>query len=171
MVKNGLISYMLIRFVMLFVLLCGIWFVICGLLFYGEFVVFVLLMNVLFCLIDKINVIIEMYLRGIVGFKSFMEILEMEFDIKDVLYVRYVFGLKGNICYDYVLFGYEENNLVLFGINLFIYVGEIVVFVGFLGVGKLMLISLFLCFYELFEGVIFIDGIDIKDMMLLFLWG
>lgn len=120
MVKNGLISYMLIWFVMLFVFLCGMWFVICGFLLYGEFVVFVFLMNVLFRFIDKINVIIEMYLRGIVGFKSYMELMEIELDIQDFFDVRDVFGLKGNICYEYVLFGYDDYYNVFNDINLFI---------------------------------------------------
>ncbi|NES53878.1 ABC transporter ATP-binding protein, partial [Escherichia coli] len=76
MAKNGSISYMLTRFVTLFVLLCGTWFVIRGSLSYGEFVAFVLLTNVLFRPIDKINAIIEMYPRGIAGFKSYMELME-----------------------------------------------------------------------------------------------
>lgn len=48
-----------------------------------EFVAFVLLTNVLFRPIDKINAIIEMYPRGIAGFKSYMELMETEPDIQD----------------------------------------------------------------------------------------
>ncbi|MFC8060878.1 ABC transporter ATP-binding protein, partial [Bacillus velezensis] len=166
MAKNGSISYMLTRFVTLFVLLCGTWFVIRGSLSYGEFVAFVLLTNVLFRPIDKINAIIEMYPRGIAGFKSFMEILETEPDIKDAPNARHVSGLKGNIRYEQVSFGYEENSPVLSGINLSIHAGETVAFVGPSGAGKSTLTSLLPRFYEPSEGVISIDGIDIKDMTL-----
>ncbi len=166
MAKNGSISYMLTRFVTLFVLLCGTWFVIRGSLSYGEFVAFVLLTNVLFRPIDKINAIIEMYPRGIAGFKSFMEILETEPDIKDAPNAKHVSGLKGNIRYDHVSFGYEENNPVLSGINLSIQAGETVAFVGPSGAGKSTLTSLLPRFYEPSEGAISIDGIDIKDMTL-----
>ncbi|WP_434157893.1 ABC transporter ATP-binding protein [Bacillus sp. jun1] len=166
MAKNGSISYMLTRFVTLFVLLCGTWFVIRGSLSYGEFVAFVLLTNVLFRPIDKINAIIEMYPRGIAGFKSFIEILETEPDIKDAPNARHVSGLKGNIRYDRVSFGYEENSPVLSGINLSIHAGETVAFVGPSGAGKSTLTSLLPRFYEPSEGVISIDGIDIKDMTL-----
>ena len=136
MAKNGSISYMLTRFVTLFVLLCGTWFVIGGSLSYGEFVAFVLLTNVLFRPIDKINAIIELYPRGIAGFKSFIEIMETEPDIKDAPNARHVSGLKGNIRYDGVSFGYEENSPVLSGINLSIHAGETVAFVVF-GSGKI----------------------------------
>lgn len=89
-----------------------------------EFVAFVLLTNVLFRPIDKINAIIEMYPRGIAGFKSFIGILETEPDIKDAPNARHVSGLKGNIRYDRVSFGYEENSPVLSGINLSIHAGR-----------------------------------------------
>ncbi|MBD0396631.1 ABC transporter ATP-binding protein [Bacillus sp. 2211] len=166
MAKNGSISYMLTRFVTLFVLLCGTWFVIRGSLSYGEFVAFVLLTNVLFRPIDKINAIIELYPRGIAGFKSFIEIMETEPDIKDAPNARHVSGLKGNIRYDGVSFGYEENSPVLSGINLSIHAGETVAFVGPSGAGKSTLTSLLPRFYEPSEGVISIDGINIKDMTL-----
>lgn len=62
---------------------------------YGGFIGFVLLMNIFFCLIEKINVVIESYLKGIVGFKRYVEFFEIEFDIvdfKDVMEVKYVYG-------------------------------------------------------------------------------
>ncbi|MBY8911748.1 ABC transporter ATP-binding protein/permease [Bacillus sp. YC2] len=166
MAKNGSISYMLTRFVTLFVLLCGTWFVIRGSLSYGEFVAFVLLTNVLFRPIDKINAIIEMYPRGIAGFKSFMEILETEPDIQDAPHAKHVSDLKGNIRYEHVSFGYDENSPVLSDINLSIKAGETVAFVGPSGAGKSTLTSLLPRFYEAAEGTISIDGIDIKDMTL-----
>lgn len=166
MAKNGSISYMLTRFVTLFVLLCGTWFVIRGSLSYGEFVAFVLLTNVLFRPIDKINAIIEMYPRGIAGFKSFMEILETEPDVQDAPHAKHVSGLKGNIRYENVSFGYDESSTVLSDINLSIKAGETVAFVGPSGAGKSTLTSLLPRFYETAEGTISIDGIDIKDMTL-----
>lgn len=124
MAKNGSISYMLTRFVTLFVLLCGTWFVIRGSLSYGEFVAFVLLTNVLFRPIDKINAIIEMYPRGIAGFKSYMELMETEPDIQDSPDSKDVSGLKGNIRYKHVSFGYDGHHNVLNDINLSIQAGK-----------------------------------------------
>ncbi|WP_368651042.1 ABC transporter ATP-binding protein [Bacillus inaquosorum] len=166
MAKNGSISYMLTRFVTLFVLLCGTWFVIRGSLSYGEFVAFVLLTNVLFRPIDKINAIIEMYPRGIAGFKSYMELMETEPDIQDSPDARVVSGLKGNIRYEDVSFGYDDHHNVLNDINLSIQAGETVAFVGPSGAGKSTLCSLLPRFYEASEGDITIDGISIKDMTL-----
>ncbi|MGY5190376.1 UNVERIFIED_CONTAM: ABC transporter ATP-binding protein, partial [Bacillus amyloliquefaciens DSM 7 = ATCC 23350] len=97
---------------------------------------------------DKINAISEMYPRGIAGFKSFMEILETEPDIKHAPHARHVPGLKGNIRYDQVSFGYEENNPVLSGINLSIHAGETVAFVWPSGAWKSTLTSLLPRVYE-----------------------
>ncbi|MCY9133656.1 ABC transporter ATP-binding protein/permease [Bacillus atrophaeus] len=164
MAKNGSISYMLTRFVTLFVLLCGTWFVIRGSLTYGEFVAFVLLTNVLFRPIDKINAIIEMYPRGIAGFKSYMELMETEPDIQDSPQAREVSALKGDIRYQNVSFGYEENSNVLKNVSLSIKAGETVAFVGPSGAGKSTLCSLLPRFYETVEGDITIDGINIKEI-------
>ncbi|WP_250622275.1 ATP-binding cassette domain-containing protein [Bacillus subtilis] len=150
----------------MFVLLCGTWFVIRGSLSYGEFVAFVLLTNVLFRPIDKINAIIEMYPRGIAGFKSYMELMETEPDIQDSPDSKDVSGLKGNIRYKHVSFGYDDHHNVLNDINLSIQAGETVAFVGPSGAGKSTLCSLLPRFYEASEGDITIDGISIKDMTL-----
>lgn len=62
---NSSITYMLMRLVSVFVLIAGTWFVIKGDLKYGEFISFVLLTNIFFKPIEKINAVIESYPKGI----------------------------------------------------------------------------------------------------------
>ncbi|PHE40661.1 multidrug ABC transporter ATP-binding protein, partial [Bacillus pseudomycoides] len=69
--------------VTLFVLICGTWFVLQGELTYGGFIGFVLLTNIFFRPIEKINAVIESYPKGIAGFKRYVELLETEPDIVD----------------------------------------------------------------------------------------
>lgn len=76
----------------------------------------------------------------------------------------------GDIVYNYVFFEYSDGKNVLNYINFFIKVGEIVVFVGLSGVGKMMICNLLLCFYDVLVGEIIIDGENIKWFILLFLW-
>jgi ATP-binding cassette subfamily B protein len=152
------------RFVSMFVMICGTWFVIRGELSYGEFVAFLLLTNVFFRPIEKINAVIESYPKGIAGFKRYTEILETEPDIQDAPDAIEVEHLHGNIRYNNVTFGYENHRKVFDQINLSIADGETVAFVGPSGAGKTTICSLLPRFYDVDEGSITIDGIDIRAM-------
>jgi ABC-type multidrug transport system fused ATPase/permease subunit len=83
MAKSISFSYMLMRFIAIFVMVCGTWFVIQGELTYGEFVAFLLLTDLFFRPIEKINAVIESYPSGIAGFKRYQELLATEPDIVD----------------------------------------------------------------------------------------
>ncbi|KXI45636.1 MULTISPECIES: ABC transporter ATP-binding protein [Bacillus cereus group] len=166
MALNSSISYMLMRLVTLFGLICGTWFVLQGELTYGGFIGFVLLTNIFFRPIEKINAVIESYPKGIAGFKRYVELLETEPDIvdsKDTMEVKHV---HGDIQYNNITFGYENKEPILNDISLKIHAGETVAFVGPSGAGKTTLCSLLPRFYEQSSGSIQIDGIDTKDMTL-----
>ncbi|TDQ37417.1 ABC transporter ATP-binding protein [Aureibacillus halotolerans] len=163
---NLSISYLLMRVVTLISLVCGAYFVIIEELSSGEFIAFVLLTNVLFRPIEKINAIVESYPKGIAGFKRFCELLDTEPDIKDEPNAVDVGALHGDIRYENVTFGYEDSATILNGIDLSIRAGETVAFVGPSGAGKTTLCSLLPRFYEANEGAIHIDGTPIKHMTL-----
>jgi len=163
---NLSVSYLLMRLVQVFVLISGAYFVIRGELTPGEFVGFLLLTNVFFRPIEKINAIIESYPKGIAGFKRFVEIMDTAPDVADAPDAVPVPGLRGDIRYEGVSFGYEGQRKVLSGIDLAIRAGETVAFVGPSGAGKTTLCSLLPRFYDADEGRITIDGIDIKKMTL-----
>jgi len=158
------LSYMLMRFVSLFVMVCGTWFVIQGTLTYGEFVAFLLLTNVFFRPIEKINAVIESYPKGIAGFKRYLEIMATDPDIQDAPGAIEVTELTGNIRYEEVAFGYDQNRNVIRNINLTIAAGETVAFVGPSGAGKSTLCSLLPRFYDVDAGRVTIDGIDVRAM-------
>ncbi|RAP29393.1 hypothetical protein C2W64_03742 [Brevibacillus laterosporus] len=166
MAMNMSISYLLMRLVTLFVLICGTWFVIKGQLTAGEFVGFVLLTNILFKPIEKINAVIELYPKGIAGFRRYVELLDTEPDVADSPNAIAVDHLKGNIEYHDVTFGYQNKDNILNKINLTICAGETVAFVGPSGAGKTTLCSLLPRFYDVNAGSITIDGMDIRDMKL-----
>ncbi|MFD2662087.1 ABC transporter ATP-binding protein [Paenibacillus thailandensis] len=163
---NGSITYMLMRIVSLFVLICGSWFVINTDFSYGNFVSFVLLTNVFFKPIDKIIAVIESYPKGIAGFKRYIELMETEPDVADRPNARDIDVLRGDIRYDNVSFGYDGESRILNGIHLSIRAGETVAFVGPSGAGKTTLCSLLPRFYEADSGTITIDGHDIRDLTL-----
>ena len=164
MARSISLSYMLMRFVLLFVMIAGTWFVIQDELSYGEFIAFLLLTNVFFRPIEKINSVIESYPKGVAGFRRYQEILATEPDIQDAPDAIAVEHLHGNIRFDAVSFGYEEAKIVLSDINLSVDDGETIAFVGPSGAGKTTLCSLIPRFYDVDEGEISIDGIDIRSM-------
>ncbi|MBH5318661.1 ABC transporter ATP-binding protein [Paenibacillus sp. GSMTC-2017] len=163
---NNSISYMLMRFVSLFVLIAGAFYVLKKGMPYGDFMTFILLTNIFFKPIEKINAVIESYPKGIAGFKRYTELLDTEPDVADRPNAIDVDKLHGDIQYRDVTFGYEGEAKVLRSINLSIRAGETVAFVGPSGAGKTTLCSLLPRFYEIEGGSISVDGHDIRDLTL-----
>ena len=166
MAASASLSYLSMRFVQVVVMLAGAWFVVNGDLSAGGFVGFLLLVNVFFRPIDKINSIIETYPKGIAGFTRYTKFLDTEPDIRDGDGAEDAGRLAGDIEYRDVGFGYGADRPVFDGLNLSIKAGETVAFVGASGAGKTTICSLLPRFYEITAGTIAIDGIDIRDMTL-----
>ncbi|MBS4200315.1 ABC transporter ATP-binding protein [Bacillus sp. FJAT-49732] len=156
--------YMMTRLVTLLVLVVGAWFSFKGSLTYGELVSFVLYVNVLIKPVDKISALLELYPKGMAGFKRFLELIEQEPEIKDRPNAENIKGLMGDIQFNDVHFHYDDHKSVLEGIDLKIRAGETIAFVGPSGAGKTTICSLIPRFYDVTEGSISIDGIDIRDM-------
>lgn len=159
-------NYFLIRLINLFALIFGAYYVIRGELTNGQFVGFILLSNVFVRPIEKVNTMIESYPKGIAGFKRLTEELDKEPTIKDKPGARAVQSLKGDIVYHDVSFSYADATKVLNHINLSIKDGETIAFVGQSGSGKTTLCNLLPRFYEVTEGAITIDDINIQEMTL-----
>ena len=166
MAASASLSYLSMRFVQVVVMLAGSWFVVHGELSAGGFVGYLLLINVFFRPIDKINSIIETYPKGIAGFTRYTKFLDTEPDIRDRADAKDVSRLNGDIEYRNVGFGYSADKAVFDGLNVSIKAGETIAFVGPSGAGKTTICSLLPRFYEITSGAIAIDGIDIRDMTL-----
>ncbi|WP_062351300.1 ABC transporter ATP-binding protein [Bacillus kwashiorkori] len=156
--------YMMTRFVTLVVLVVGAWLSFNDQLSYGELVGFVLYVNVLFKPVDKISALMELYPKGMAGFKRFTELIDTEPDVVDRTDAVEVPFLRGDIDFHNVSFRYENNKSVLNQINLSIEAGQTVAFVGPSGAGKTTICSLIPRFYDVNEGSITIDGIDVREM-------
>ena len=109
----------------------------------------------------------EQFQNGYSGFERFMEIMNIEPDIKDKEDALELPNVKGNITFEDVSFQYEENTeKVLNHINLNVPAGSYMALVGSSGAGKSTLCSLIPRFYDVTGGTIRIDGIDIRDVKL-----
>ena len=72
--------------------------------------------------------------------------------------------LTGDVRFKNVTFGYNDNKTVLHNISLFAKPGQKLAFVGATGAGKTTITNLINRFYDIQEGTITYDGIDIKDI-------
>ncbi|RLL42816.1 ABC transporter ATP-binding protein [Oceanobacillus piezotolerans] len=157
--------YLLMRLMTLVVLVAGAWLTFNNMLTYGELVSFILFVNVLTTPINKITALLEMYPKGMAGFKRFTELMDVSPDVRNRKDAVEVNHLMGDISFKDVTFGYEHGNTpVLKSINFDIHAGETVAFVGPSGAGKTTISSLIPRFYDVNDGSIKIDGIDIRDM-------
>ncbi len=166
MAWNEAISGILTKVLSLFTLLVGAYFVLNGHLTNGDFIAFILLSGILLGPINKINMFIESYPRGMAGFRRYIEFLETEPEIADRPEAKDINEIDGEITFSNVSFGYAANNRALHQINLKVRPGETVALVGPSGAGKSTICSLLPRFYEVNEGSIKIDGLDIRDFKL-----
>ena len=72
--------------------------------------------------------------------------------------------LEGGVVLDHVDFGYEPNKLVLHDISLYAHPGQKIAFVGATGAGKTTIINLINRFYDIADGKIRYDGININKI-------
>ena len=130
-----------------------------------DLITFLLYINNFIEPVKKLINFAEQFQNGYSGFERFMEVMSVEPDIQDAKDAISVEKLQGNISFEDVSFHYASNKeQVLHNINLHVQEGEYVALVGPSGVGKTTLCSLIPRFYEVTEGVIRIDDIDIRKM-------
>ncbi|GGP11322.1 ABC transporter ATP-binding protein [Oceanobacillus neutriphilus] len=157
--------FLLMRLMTLLVLVVGAWFTYTDRLSYGELVSFILFVNVLTTPINKITALLELYPKGMAGFKRFSDMMAVNPDVRDKPDAAVVSDLKGDIRFNQVGFSYDKTKKpVLSDISFHINPGETIAFVGPSGAGKTTISALIPRFYDVNEGSITIDGMDIRDM-------
>ncbi|WP_136636742.1 ABC transporter ATP-binding protein [Pseudooceanicola onchidii] len=166
MAASSSLNYMGMRLIQVIVMVAGAIFVLNGSLTTGGFVAFLLLVGVFFRPLDKIAAVIEVYPRGIAGFRRYLDLMQTEPDVSDRADARPAAAFRGEVTFDGVNFDYGDDRPVVRDISLTVRAGETMAFVGPSGAGKTTLLSLVPRFYEPAQGRILIDGMDIRDMTL-----
>ncbi|MEI8390332.1 MAG: ABC transporter ATP-binding protein [bacterium] len=101
-----------------------------------------------------------------VAMNRVVELFDLEPSIKNHPQSIKIPTIKDSVQFENVWFEYEENAPILKGINLEIKIGESLALVGNSGGGKTTLANLIPRFYDIKQGSIKIDGIDIRDIEL-----
>ena len=138
-----------------------------GLIEVYQFVTFLLYINVFTEPVRTLIDFTEQFQNGYTGFERFVEMINIEPDIKDKDGAEPLTDVKGDIEFEDVSFKYKEGaHRVLRHINLEVPAGAYVALVGSSGGGKTTLCSLIPRFYDVTKGTIRIDGKDIRDVTL-----
>jgi subfamily B ATP-binding cassette protein MsbA len=94
------------------------------------------------------------------------ETLDTRPEITDAPNAVAIRQMRGAVEFQDVSFGYDSDNLVLHDINLKVAPGEVIAIVGPSGAGKTTLVNLIARFYDVTEGRILIDGVDLRQVRL-----
>ncbi|MDO5088326.1 MAG: ABC transporter ATP-binding protein [Leptotrichiaceae bacterium] len=130
-----------------------------------DLITFLLYINNFTDPIKKLINFTEQFQNGASGYERFIEILSVDPDIEDRPDALEPNNIKGDISFNSVTFNYVESNERVFSnISFDVKAGEYIALVGSSGVGKSTLCSLIPRFYDVSEGSITIDGMDIRDI-------
>jgi len=131
----------------------------------GELIAFILFIHMMFRpirqLADRFNVL----QMGIVGSERVFKVLDTDEKIKD-LGKNNLKNIKGGITFRNVDFSYKQDEWVLKALTFEIEAGKLLALVGSTGAGKTSIISVLNRFYEIQNGEIAIDGVNIEDIKL-----
>ncbi|HKR83003.1 MAG TPA: ABC transporter ATP-binding protein [Terriglobales bacterium] len=128
----------------------------------GGLVVFILYLGKMYKPMQEISKMTDTYSKAAVGYERIQEILQTDIEVRDLPRARKAPKFKGEIEFENVSFSYADGPAVLKDVSLKMNAGQVSAIVGPTGAGKTSIISLIPRFYDPAEGVIKVDGIDIR---------
>jgi ATP-binding cassette subfamily B protein len=160
----------LIRFVILFgftgTLVLGGFAAFNGHLDVGAYSTMVYLIQRLLWPLTRLGETLDQYQRAMASTQRVLNLLETPIAIRTGDRPLDPSRVKGEVAFRDVSFAYAGRSAVLKHINLTIPAGQTVAIVGSTGSGKSTLVKLLLRFYEVQQGCVCIDGIDIREYRL-----
>ena len=113
--------------------------------------------------INQIAQVSSMLQAMVAAAERVFEFLEEPEEVEDVENPKSTEGLKGNITFDHVKFGYDEDRIIINDFSAKVKDGQKIAIVGPTGAGKTTMVKLLMRFYDVNSGAILLDGINIKE--------
>ena len=133
---------------------------------YVDLITFSLYITTFITPVRKLANFAELFSNGLAGLHRFIELMGTEPTIADDADAQAMPAVRGAIDVDGVSFTYDGADEVLHDVTLHVAVGETVAVVGPSGGGKSTLCQLIPRFYDVTEGSIAIDGVDVRHIRL-----
>jgi len=142
----------------------GGYFVMKGEMDYRDLLTFTLYIGSFVSPMRKLSSFSEMFANGFAGLNRFVSIMRTKPTLEDAPDARELTDVQGQITVDGVSFAYDGDLDVLRSVSLTVKPGETVAIVGPSGGGKTTLCQLIPRFYDVSQGSIRIDGIDVRKV-------
>lgn len=139
----------------------GAWQVLKGLMYPGDLLIFVAYVRSFFKPIRDLGKLSARFAKASVSANRVAEMLEVEPEILEIPGAFIAQNLRGDLKFENVSFGYQENHTVLDHVSFHIHPGQRVALVGTSGAGKSTILSLLLRLYDPQKGSVKIDDVDI----------
>jgi ATP-binding cassette subfamily B protein len=104
------------------------------------------------------------HITNIAGAERIFEILDTPAEISDAAGVTALPPIEGAVTFSNVSFSYDEETVVLDDVSFAIKAGETIALVGPTGAGKTTIVNLISRFYDVQQGTVAIDGVDVKSV-------
>lgn len=131
----------------------------------ADLVAFFLYLDSFYTPVRNLGNSMEAVQESLAGFERIADILTVSPEIASPANPHvFTEPIKGNIRFDNVRFYYNQGEDVLMDVNLDIPAGSTLALVGPTGVGKTTLVSLIPRFYDVIEGKVSVDGVDVREI-------
>lgn len=100
---------------------------------------------------------------AIAGAERVFEVLDEQEEIEDTINAKELINPKGDVVFEDVTFGYRKEISILKNVNFHASEGSNIALVGPTGAGKTTIVNLLARFYDVTDGRILIDGVDIRQ--------
>lgn len=130
----------------------------------GTFLAFGTYINMFWQPINNLSSFYNQIVTNIAGAERIFEVLDTEPEITDAEGVHEIGEIKGTVDFEHVSFSYDGEHKVLDDVSFHIKPGETIALVGPTGAGKTTIVNLISRFYDVQDGIVRIDGQDIKTV-------
>ncbi len=104
------------------------------------------------------------FFSALAGAERVFEVMDEVPEAPDAENADPMTNMKGHVVMEHVTFGYNPDKIVLKDINLYAKPGQKIAFVGSTGAGKTTITNLLNRFYDIDQGTITIDGVNVRDI-------
>ena len=131
---------------------------------YIDLITFTLYVTTFINPIRKLSNFAELFSNGFAGLNRFLELMRQEPALRDAPCAAELQTVRGQVDINHISFSYDQETETLHDVDLHVAAGETVAVVGPSGGGKSTLCQLIPRFYDVTEGSICVDGLDVRQV-------
>jgi subfamily B ATP-binding cassette protein MsbA len=143
-----------------------------GALTTGDLMMFITTLLAMYAPAKKLSRVNANVQQATAAAERIFDMLDTDTEVREQAGAQPLAPLRRAIEFREVTFGYDEGaNKILRGVSFTVSAGQMIAIVGRSGAGKTTLVNLLPRFYDVTSGGIFIDGVDVRNVMLASLRG